>query len=253
MGIRDFYFTRSEIGGVREHYFLRFPQVAHYGDNHVPDLLGSLSEKGVGGWTGGGWPKPTILTVQEHLIKALDARRDAVAKKLGVGADFPTVEKQDLSSVTIQRSRQHLIGGDLSGSVPSVPVKLSLGFESTAFRDLTIEWGEGTTLHYIPLGLLSGLRYAVGGDHREIIPAGLLGKHFVLHSLLISPNYTLRLRSERAFEADIRAKAKAINGQKAGVTYEFSKSDEMTVRVEGDTPYVIAVDGAKWSDLNMGI
>lgn len=252
MGYRDHYYTRREIGRVREHHFLRVPQEAQLEDG-VPALLGALSEKGTGGYVGGGWPTPLRMGSASQLLGAMEARRAAITERFGTPVDAPFRAKADLASTDLTVERRHMIGLGANAAIPGVPAEMSLKLQMEWITRMKISWGEGTTLHHIPVGFLDALHDVVGGDHTQVVGTGVLRKHFIVQSVIVSRSYAAHLTSERAFTSEVKARAAELERLGVGVRYAFGSERTVDVSVEGDRPFLVAVDGLKWRDLDRSI
>lgn len=262
MSFKELYFTRREIGKFQEHLFLRVPREAKLNDG-VPALLGSLSEKGRGGGPGRGWPKPVPLGVSQRMLDELEERRDAIADFHGVQPDdLEWLNRTSLANTTLTLEKRHVLDLGLDADIPGLPVGASVGFNGTWLKQMTIQWGEGTVATELRKGHLFALYRLSGGDHRKIVPNGLLQRHFIVQSVISSRNYTITAHSERAFTAEFKAKvdeiAKAADSDKPGTasanaTYTLSGKNTLSVKVDGDAPYLIGIAGVKWNQLDLGL
>jgi hypothetical protein len=145
--------------------------------------------------------------------------------------------------------RHDVIDLGITLDIPMVPLDLTLNVNGEWIEQVDVSWGDDTVVHEVPKGVLMALYGAVDGDDEELVPGGLLGDHYVVQSVIVARSWKVALQSTREIGADLKAKAQAKASAGAEVSFDFSGDKRLTVEVDGDVPYVIAVSGVRWKEL----
>lgn len=249
MSKTDFYFTRAGIPGSMDLHFLRDPQKADAEGGGLA-LLGSLCQKA--SWWFETYPRPFMMTPPGIILDALEARLRDIADWHHTSPEkvkFRTSVQVADKSITVKKKHVADLGADVA--IPNVPVQFSIGFDFSRLSAMTLVWKKASVV-YMPIGNLQALYDLVDGDHTKVHPGGLLGKNFIMTSLLHALEYQMEITSEATFDADFKAKAAAINGLGGHVKYTFTTERSVSISVEDEIGYVTAVDGVRWRDVKIG-
>lgn len=253
MSYAEYYLARKISGDTglgRKVWLLKLPREAgnvSSGEN----LLGSLVQE-VDRFLGVDYPLPFHLTTPQLFFDKLEE----LAKELKlekVVKDDRLAEEQKVAGVSVALTRGNGLEVDATGNFPGLPVKASLNVDFESTHRLTLSFGAGSVIRWIPTDYLMRLSRHFKGDDRKVDPslAVSISDNLIVDMVVIAKNYTLDFQQKSKLDAGFDAEANLANAELGG-KFKFSRTSDSSFRAQvlDGVDYVVGLKTIDWDDLD---
>ncbi|NJR38554.1 MAG: hypothetical protein HC781_06510 [Leptolyngbyaceae cyanobacterium CSU_1_4] len=251
MASSDFYWSR--VPGFGKMWFLILPRNA---DSPAGgrSLIGSVARDhqdrflGATGLFGKNFPEPNILGDAQIILNAIEINRAA----LGIKPEVEIIREETFPpNFQIEVDKNNALKIDVA-NFPSLPVSFSIDF--SRMSKVTLEFGSGTVKRMMRTDFLSLLKNFLDGDDSKVPnSAGInISKETIVHQILLAKQYSVTFESLVEFktQTDVAiAKANRDNAGKIMFALDTSTRKKITVQVDDDTEYLIALNDIDWDSL----
>jgi hypothetical protein len=214
-------------------------------------LLGSLVEKindSFLGLFGSDYPAPWPMSDVGLILNKIQQ----LSSPLGLD---PTkiIDSDQLAGISVLLDHSSGLDLNAAGTIPGVPVNLSLAVDYTSTSSVTLSFGAGSRIEYIPTDYLSRLCKHFKGDSKAAFPsvAVSIPSNFIVDVVVIGTNYAIEFTQKTALSASFAAQATAATSN-AGGKFAVTQTDnsKFKVTVTDGVDYLVGLQTIAWDQLD---
>jgi hypothetical protein len=252
MSYRSFYLNKNlppNAGLGTQVWLLKIPRTAVSPGGR--SLLGSLVEKindSFLGIFGSDYPAPWPMSDVGLVLNKIQQLSGA----LGVDP-AKVIDSDQLAGISVVLD--HNFGLDLSasGTIPGVPVNLSLAVDYSSTSSVTMSFGAGSRIEYIPTDYLSRLCKHFKGDAKKAFSsvAVSIPSNLIVDVVVIGTNYAVEFTQKNALSSSFAAQATAATTN-AGGKFAVTQTDDLKfkVTVTDGVDYLVGLQTIAWDQLD---
>jgi hypothetical protein len=206
--MQNYYFAQRLIQGWGNMYFLKILQEAS-ASGGGESLLGSVVQSLDDYWLIDIWPfasdypAPLQMSTPQSVLTFMKTHATAIftPPPTQIVVDIPVAASAQTN--TFDRKDVYSIG---AGPFPSLPLTLAIDVDYSKLDEITVSYGAGAVLKYIPMGFYGALYKFVAGDFSKVDTNVNIKDNFVVDSVLLANNFSVTFKSREAFGADFQTK-----------------------------------------------
>jgi hypothetical protein len=251
MSYNEYYMARSvsaDVGFGKKVWMLKLPREASSAANGA-DLLGSVVEEGGRGWgfLEVNYPIPYHMSATQLVLNRLKAE----AAALGLDPN-KLVDQQKIAGATITLTKSNGLDLKVISSFPGLPVQLELTVDLESTSRVTISFGPGSRIEYVPTEHLARLAKKLNYDSSKIDPnvAIDISDNLIVDQIVVAKDYTLEFALNKKLDVGFDAEARASNAD-IGAKFAVRKTSATAfkVAVKDGVDYLVGLKTIDWDDL----
>jgi len=163
------------------------------------------------------------------------------------------IDSDQLAGISVILDHSSGLDLNASGTIPGVPVSLNLAVDYSSTSSVTMSFGAGSRIEYIPTDYLSRLCKHFKGDSRKAFPnvAVSIPSNLLVDVVVVGTNYAVEFTQKNALSSSFAAQATAATTNAGGKFAVTQTSDlKFKVTVTDGLDYLVGLQTIAWDQLD---